>query len=322
MKNVVLSVCVPVYNGEKYLKESIGSILRQTYGNFELIIVDDCSEDGSERVVRSFSDPRVKYVKNSINLGLVKNWNRCIEESIGRYISIFHQDDVMMPSNFENKIKVLQKDDSIGFVCSNFYEIDSDSNYLQTKSNWANMSPGKDFVKGVGELLEDMLLGDNFICCPTVIARRECYEKLGMFDTNLTFTCDWEMWMRIMLFYKWAYLAEPLVKYRWSGANVSFSFLGKLQGIEQEYIAKMNVIKKHPKRLPNNRRLKRMITETASRKALYWGRYSSSRCQDAVKSLMFALRTRPSLVFNSKDIYLCIAVFIKAFLLAIKDAYN
>ena len=96
-----VSVCIPVYNGSEYLAESIKSVLSQTYNNFHLFVCDNCSTDNTEEIVRSFHDPRLTYVRNAENIGLVGNSNRCLELANGKYVNIWHHDDVMLPENIE-----------------------------------------------------------------------------------------------------------------------------------------------------------------------------------------------------------------------------
>ena len=81
-----VSVCIPVYNGSDYIAYAIQSVLAQTYKNFNLIVCDNCSTDNTEEIVRNFEDPRLSYVRNNKNLGLVGNENRCLELSKGDYI--------------------------------------------------------------------------------------------------------------------------------------------------------------------------------------------------------------------------------------------
>src|SRR5215471_15183851 len=91
-----VTVCLPVYNGEKFLSEAIDSVLAQTLQNFELIVVDDGSTDGSAGIASGFaaSDARVKLYRNDTNLGLCANYNKCMELGSGRYIKPFAQDDL------------------------------------------------------------------------------------------------------------------------------------------------------------------------------------------------------------------------------------
>ena len=238
-----VSVCIPVYNGEKYLKQCILSILNQTFGDFELIVVNDKSTDGSASIVKSFNDPRIKYFENKNNLGLVGNWNRCIELSSGAFICIFHQDDIMEPENLEKKFRVLSANPKVGFVYSDTSVIGANGEI--TGEHWFNaISPNVDFLRP-SRYFFDLLFSDlNIVSCPSVMARREVYERLGGFDSRLPLTVDMEMWLRISLFYDVAYLSEPLIRYRWHGSNATNHYLAL--DLIHIYLCKQMVLDKYP----------------------------------------------------------------------------
>ena len=109
----LISVCIPVFNGEKYIKESIDSVLIQTEKNFELLIVDNCSTDSTLEIVASYNDPRINVFKNTTNLGSLRNFNRCIELSRGEYFIILPHDDILMPTMLETFCKPLIADPKI-----------------------------------------------------------------------------------------------------------------------------------------------------------------------------------------------------------------
>ena len=119
-----ISVCIPVYNGSNYIAESIESVLAQTYKDFELIVVDNCSTDNTEEIVRNFNDPRLEYFRNKKNLGIVGNHNHCLGVAKGEYICIWHHDDVMLPDNLKFKVQLLDDQPEVGFVHSNIIMID------------------------------------------------------------------------------------------------------------------------------------------------------------------------------------------------------
>jgi len=236
------SVCIPTFNGARYLREAIDSVLRQTHADFELVIVDDASEDGTEDIVRSFSDDRIRFKKNPEHLGMVANWNRCLELSTAFYVTVFHQDDVMLSEALERKIAVMEENPAVGMVHSNVQQIDASGGVL---SNWWYSEPRpEDGGVHSGRVLFDRLLwGANVVCCPSVLLRRECYQRLGGFDEELPFTADWEMWMRVALHYDVAYLTMPLVQYRRHDENETNRFLGG-RGLEHYYRAKTRILER------------------------------------------------------------------------------
>ena len=173
-----VSVCIPVYNGAGYIGACIDSILSQSFFDFELIFVNDASTDDSKAIIQSFNDPRIKYYENERNLGLIGNWNKSLELSSGDYICIFHQDDIMSPWNLQEKVALLDLEKYVGLVYSDTVIIDQS---WRTKSpHWFELlDPNVGFIKPGRSFLDLMFVSMNLICCPSVVARRECYEKLG-----------------------------------------------------------------------------------------------------------------------------------------------
>ena len=101
IKHPAISVVMPLYNGEKYLKEAINSILEQTYSDFELLLIDDASSDRTEEIIRSYKDDRIVYIKNEQNLGLIKTLNKGLDLAKGEFIARMDQDDISAPTRFD-----------------------------------------------------------------------------------------------------------------------------------------------------------------------------------------------------------------------------
>ncbi|MEH7577966.1 glycosyltransferase family 2 protein [Priestia megaterium] len=123
-----ISVAMSVYNGEKYLKEAIDSILNQTYPDFEFIICDDASNDGSVDIIEEYIkvDKRIVLIKNETNLGLASSLNKCIWKAKGDYIARMDADDIAINNRFENQLKYLEFNSHIAFVCGGVYLIDEE----------------------------------------------------------------------------------------------------------------------------------------------------------------------------------------------------
>src|SRR5688572_15476095 len=99
-----VTVAVPTYNGQAFIEEAIASVLAQVFDDFELVVVDDGSDDATLAIVSRFHDPRLRVEAHPVRLGLVENWNRCLAAATGDYVTIFHQDDVMAPHNLASKV--------------------------------------------------------------------------------------------------------------------------------------------------------------------------------------------------------------------------
>jgi glycosyltransferase involved in cell wall biosynthesis len=301
------SVCIPAYNGARFIEGAIRSVLDQSFKDFELVIVDDCSKDETGAIIESFGgDPRLRHFTNPVRRGMVGNWNRCLELSEGKYICVFHQDDVMAPENLERKIESLKGNPRVGLVYSKVDQIDADGHAVEGYKFWTEQSPDEDFVRDGLRYFAELIASENLICCPSVIARRECYERLGPFDSRLPFTADWEMWLRIAAFYDIAYLAEPLVKYRWHADNETNNFVTSVRGLEQVYAAKRIVLEKFPRRIPEAKELKASIAREYGTVALHqvYHHYHRQQFDRARQYLLFVLKVQPSLLKNMSDIRL------------------
>ena len=108
----LVSVCIPTYNGEQYLKQTLDSVLNQTYKNIEIIITDDLSSDDTENIIKSYHDERIKYFVNTQRSGLAGNWNESLKKSSGEFIKILCQDDLLMPDAVEKQVNALNSSDA------------------------------------------------------------------------------------------------------------------------------------------------------------------------------------------------------------------
>ena len=296
-----VSVCIPVYNGADYIAESLHSVLAQTFEDFRVIVVDNCSTDGTADVVRSFRDSRLTYVRNSTNLGAVGNFNRCLELADGEYVNIWHHDDVMVPENVERKVAVLDKHPSVGYVHSNLWLTDAQGRpYME---HWHEDSK-RDYVEPGLEIFRryvTRLHRGALIFIGAVLARRVCYERLGGFSAELPNCCDSEMWMRLALFYDVACLSTPLVKYRQHGASFGGSHRGP--GILREhYTTALMIFRNYGHRIPDRWALLREVrvhfaqeTVHEARKASYLEERALSR-----RYLFMAARLYPEVLVTKR----------------------
>ena len=210
-----VSICIPNYNYGRFIGDAIQSALDQTYKNFELIIVDNCSTDNSEEVIKSFSDPRIRFYKNDGNIGGIRNWNRCLSLARGEYITLLHADDKITPNSIEKRVEILDRNPNVGLVHSSCIYIDGKG----AVTGEFRPYDSDRIVRGEDEFKRSVL--KNNISVPTVMVRKKCYEALGDFSEEYNYTPDWGMWLRIALNYDVSFISEPLGYYRKHGAAES-----------------------------------------------------------------------------------------------------
>lgn len=265
-----VSVCIPVYNGSASVAESIESVLGQTFKDFRLIVCDNCSTDNTEEVVKRFHDPRLTYVRNEKNLGLVGNANRCLSLAEGEYVCIFHHDDVMLPENLELKVRLLDDHPEVGFVHSNIFMTDAEGQVL---SQWVEDSR-RDYIEdGMVVFHRYITRMDKgaLIFIGAVLARRVCYEQLGGFRSDLPHTQDNEMWMRMSLFYNVACVGKPLVKWRQHSASASSAWGLDIAWLEEHFLATRIIFQEYQNQIPDLKSLQKEVDERFVKQALKRG---------------------------------------------------
>jgi len=298
-----VSVCMPVYNGAAYIAESIESVLAQTYKDFRLIVCDNCSADNTGDIVRSFDDDRITYVRNERNLGLVGNANRCLDLADGEYIHILHHDDLMLPENLERKVCLLDENREVGFVHSNISIIDAEGQLVV--HDWFE-GARRDYIEDgrtvFREYLDYLPLGASMFI-GAVLARKECYDRLGNFRHELPHCNDSEMLMRMLLFYDVACIGSSLVKYRvhptstsgvWVGYN-SFSY------IKEHYLAATMIFDRYKDHIPQADALLRQTSHSFGERVLNlaWGSVSGGNFDSGKTLLKEAVNIYPGVLKKS-----------------------
>lgn len=188
-----VSVCIPAYNNEAYILDTINSVLAQTFVDFELVIIDDCSKDGTAAVVESVSDPRVRLVRNEKNLGMAGNWNRCIEEAKAPFVKVLCADDILYPQSLELEAKALLENPDINLVSSDTALVNLQGEQVGAFKRW----PKKGRMDGRG-LAKISLLFNNFFGAPcNNMFRRNAAVAVGGFDKNFPYILDFDLWLRL-----------------------------------------------------------------------------------------------------------------------------
>jgi glycosyltransferase involved in cell wall biosynthesis len=207
-----VSIIVPTFNRAYLVTETIDSILNQTFRDFELIIVDNCSTDDTEKVIAGYQDERIRYFKNDNGGVIAVNRNYGISQAHGEYIAFCDDDDLWLPEKLEKQLLEFEKDSGLGLVCTNaviFNETGELGSFHKTGLTAADFT------------LKSLIFG-NLVICSSVLIKKSAIDSIGLFDTApAIFTAeDFELWLRIARRYRLKYIDSPLVKYRIHSANI------------------------------------------------------------------------------------------------------
>src|SRR3972149_11032387 len=218
--NPKISVIIPLYNHEKYIREAVYSVLEQSIQDFELIIINDGSRDKSEEVVKSIKDDRIKYFYQE-NQGAHNTINRGIQLAQGEYVSILNSDDVYYKNRFEEALKVLESDSSIRAVFSHMEFIDEKGDFIRfsrgAEDNWKDKNEGTSF-KGKNDVVIDLLAGNFLMTTSNLFCRRRVFKDIGYFS-NLRYAHDYDFFLRLCSRFKVHVIESPLLKYRKHSSN-------------------------------------------------------------------------------------------------------
>ncbi len=207
-----VSVIIPVYNGARFIKNTIDSVLAQTYKDYEIIVVNDGSIDNTEELLRPYIDKGLIRYFYQENQGSSNARNRAIKESTGEYIAWLDQDDVWLPQRLEKTVKVMDKDDTIGVVAGQVLFVD-ESDRIVGYPNYSIWNKG---------IINYCLFPFNRIWTGTVLLRKQCLEENNWsFDQSFFPADDYLMWLQFSLKYKLYMIPEILFLYRKHGSNMS-----------------------------------------------------------------------------------------------------
>lgn len=185
----LVSVVLPAYNAERFLREAIDSVLNQTYPNFELIIINDGSTDHTEEIILSYSDSRIKYVRNEQNLKLIKTLNKGVGLAQGKYIARMDADDISLPERFEEEVRYLEEHPDVDIVSCFPYDIDLQGKVLG-KSSY--------FSATRAQSLKFVSVFAPPICHPACMCKTEVLKKYKYSDKpECQHIEDYELWNRM-----------------------------------------------------------------------------------------------------------------------------
>lgn len=205
-----VSVLLPVFNGERYLQQTLESLRNQTLSDFEIVAVDDGSTDSSLRILQSFPDPRLRVERNERNLGIIETLNRGIRHCRAAYIARMDADDVAHPERLEKQYRYLEAHPRCVLVATGRKAINEQNKPIRSFNRPASGSA----------LIRWKLLTGNFITHPTVMMRKDTLP-IPLFEERFRHAEDYAAWLRLLSFGDLEVLPERLLEYRFHGQSVS-----------------------------------------------------------------------------------------------------
>jgi GT2 family glycosyltransferase len=235
------SVMIPTYNCARYLRETLTSVLSQAPGPevMQIEVIDDHStKDDPEAVVRELGGDRVSFYRQPENVGYIRNFETCLQRSRGQIIHLLHGDDRVLHGFYQKLQRGLEDHPEVGAAFCRY-------SYMDELSNWTGLSELEQPKSGTLDNWLDRIAVQQRIQTPSVVVRREVYERLGGFDRRMT--CwgeDWEMWVRIALHYPIWYEVEPLALYRNSSTSLTGSSIRTGRNI-QDFRQAINIVREY-----------------------------------------------------------------------------
>jgi len=240
--NPKVSILMSVYNGARDLREAVDSILKQSFTDFEFIIVNDASNDNSPAILNEYAakDKRIKLINNEFNLGLTKNLNKAIRESKGEYLARFDSDDISYPDRLKMQVEFLDKNPNCALVGTWSDIIDGSGKIMRT----VKYPTSSNDVKKV-------LIRYNPFFHSSAMFRKSAVNAVGPYDESWRFAQDYELWLRIAEKYDIANIPQVLLGYRETGgsitasknrAQVGFVLKAKLRALKRGQYSKFNYI--------------------------------------------------------------------------------
>ncbi|MFY9555296.1 MAG: glycosyltransferase [Blastocatellia bacterium] len=287
-----VSVCIPTHNTARYLPQAIESVLRQDFTDFELVICDNASKDETPSLCRNYGDERIRYLRFEELTNQAGNFNRCLTEARGEFVTLLHADDFFLSGFLTDRVNRLRACPEAGFVFGAVQIVDADGEESSTKRQWP-----EDRLVGRDELLRSILLG-CIVSPPSLMVRKSSVEKAGGFRTDLTWGHDWEWTIRLAEIGKAWFVTEPFAAYREHGGSGTAEILSAAKNGDQEQKILNDAFARLSADDERWRKLRRQAYRALSRRHMYFAEYALMQGQPAItrNNLGYAARADVTLL--------------------------
>ena len=292
-----VSICIPAHNAARYLPQAIDSALGQDFEDFELVVLDNASTDGTRELCERYRDPRFRYEYEGTP-GQSIAWNRCIDLATGKYVILLHGDDELRPQFLTRTVEVLDANADIGLVNCAVEHIDEDGAPLEVQQLFDASVLDRD-----DQVLRRLLLEGCVINPAGVIVRREVYDSVGRFTDQVVWGVDWHMWIRVAMGSPVAYVTEPLARYRQHTASGTSGVMTSARNGPDERWVMDDVFRIAQERRPDLLRLRGAARRGVADRT-WW--MAERMCQEgemraARKGLRNAVMLRPTLMAKARS---------------------
>ena len=212
MSTTKVTVGIPTFNRAVWLRETINSVLAQTFTSFRLIVSDNASDDDTSEVVRSFNDKRIHYVRSERNVGAIGNLNRLVALTETEFVVLLPDDDVLYPGHLGAVVELLERFETIGLAHSAFNWIDARSRVVRRENPVISRSPMT--IERRDLALERLMVSSVALCFSSVTYRTRAIVDAGGFREQEEPFCDRQLWMRMAVDWDFGYIARPLAGFR------------------------------------------------------------------------------------------------------------
>lgn len=273
----LVSIVTASYNAARYLPISVRSALAQTYSPIELHVIDDGSTDDTQRVLEEFRHDSRVTIHVRANGGQASAKNLGIRASRGELVAFLDADDCWNPDKLEREVPLLLANSRAGVIYSDVSCMNEDGDPIP--------APPRQYYDGA---ITAPLFVDNFVNFNTVVVKRECFERMGVFDESLSMGIDWDLWLRISTEYQFIYLNERTMSYRiWPGQMSKHS--------DKRFECTLRIMRRFLERYPSSvpeDTVSQAWAHTYANRARTLA--SSGRKREALRCLVAAIRIRPA----------------------------
>jgi glycosyltransferase involved in cell wall biosynthesis len=232
----LVSICIPNYNYEQFISETIDSVINQTYKNIEIIICDNCSTDNSLNIIKRYKDPRIKVYTSTENINLYENINKAISLSCGELIGVLHSDDIYLPNFIETVVNQYNKYPDKKVFVSDAYNYHYESNIKNLHKPFQTVG-----IKPNTEVLFKLQIKNIIGNGVNVLIHKDCIATAGMYSSKFRYASDLDYWLRLADHFDFVYIDKPLALYRIHNSNLSHTVNRNLDMFQEVYeILKLN----------------------------------------------------------------------------------